>query len=119
MEKPPRKKMIEPRLKEEKWNKAGSRSGGNTVTNRRVCAEFLADGRRRGKGRDEEGAKKDGRGRWTGCRLEDRRGQGRAMKEWRRLDVVDKASSAGRRDGDNIRRAWRKEGLEEKRRGIG
>lgn len=41
------------------------------------------------------------------------------MKEWRRLDVVDKASSAGRRDGDNIRRAWRKEGLEEKRRGIG
>lgn len=26
------------------------------------------------------------------------------------MDVVDEASSAGRRDGDNIKRAWRKEG---------
>lgn len=88
--------MIEPRLKEEKWNEAGSRSRGNTVTNRRVRAEFLADGRRRGKGRDEEGAKKDGRGRWTGCRLEDRGGSGKSNEGVETLGCCGRGEQCGK-----------------------
>lgn len=82
-EKAPRKKdLIEPRPKEEKLNEVGLRSGEDTAAIREMYAKFLADGRWRGRKKDEEGARKDGRSSWTGCKLEDRRGQEREAVEY-------------------------------------
>lgn len=75
-------------------NEVELRSGEDTAAIREVYAKFLADRRWRGRRKDEEGARKDGRSSWTGCNLEDRRGQEREAVEYGRPVDADEARCA-------------------------